>query len=831
MASAIVTHLQLQATGLSLVLSTYTPVLLAAVAISLLEIYFPHRDNWMPKRSEILNDSAFMLIIQVLLPQLLGYLAALFLIRTSDTNLSSIWPSHLPNAIQVILMIVLADFLRYWLHRASHNLMPLWQLHAVHHSPNKLYWLNVGRFHPLEKTIQFLFDALPFILLGINESTLSLYFVFYAVNGYFQHSNIDLKFGWLNYVVSSAELHRWHHSDEIAESNNNYGNNIIIWDILFGTYYLPTGKSVGVLGLKNKQYPPSFASQMKTPFIPRLDKCRLPLISYRDILTNILLRFRLLWTHTHHWVNLMHATCEPKNAQTKVLKNILVKNKDSRFGLEHDFAGITDAIVYGKSCPIQSYDSLKPYIDGHGLTKESPCFYQVTSGTSGSAKYLPMTALGLKNDKTLQKMVALARYLDNPNTYTGKMFAVVSPAIEGYMESGVPFGSASGMTYLNMPNLTKSKYVVPYQVFSINNHDLKYLLIALFALAEPKVSIVATANPSTLVRLLEVINEHNGPLLKMLGSGNIDISGLTATEKADLCSALHPNIERARSLKNIVELNGRLTYKELWPHLQQLVTWTGGSCGIALSSLENDLPDDVDIVEMGYLASEVRGTLTVGKNFGVPTLTDTFYEFIERDDWENGIKNTVLLHQLEQGKQYYVLITTVNGLYRYFMNDIVEVMGFYNKCPTLKFLQKGKGATNITGEKLYESQILEAIQALEKSAHVTIRFHQWIADEIGSRYQVFIESDQSDLSQVSTYAEELEETLSGSNIEYKEKRASGRLKSLQVNLLEKGTGEAFKHFNLAKGQREGQYKTLPLVYLKDCHFPFGDHLRKGAEPK
>lgn len=831
MVSAVVIHLALKAAGVPFALATYIPVLLAAVTVTFLEIYFPYRNNWAPVRSDVLNDSAFMVMVQVLLPQMLGYLVAVLLIEASDTDLS-IWPSHLPNIVQVILMIVLADFLRYWLHRASHNFMPLWQLHAVHHSPDKLYWLNVGRFHPLEKTIQFLFDALPFILLGIDESVLSLYFVFYAVNGYFQHSNIDLKFGWLNYLVSSAELHRWHHSDEVAESNRNYGNNIIVWDILFGTYYLPADQSVGVLGLKNKQYPTSFLSQMKTPFIPRLDKRYLPMISYLDIFTNILLKLRLLGMYFGQWAFLMRATREPKSAQANVLKKILEKNKGSGFGVEHNFAGITDPMEYRERCSIQSYDSLKPYMDdsgGHGLTNESPCFYQVTSGTSGEAKYLPMTAIGLKNDKRLQNMVALARYLDNPSTYTGKMFAVVSPAIEGYMDSDVPFGSASGMTYLNMPSLARSKYVVPYPVFTIGDYEKKYLLIALFALAEPKVSIAATANPSTLVRLLEVINDNYDHLHRMLSTGLIDVSGLDATVAAELSAALKPNTERAEYLKNRIGRNGRLTYKEVWPNLQQLVTWTGGSCGIALSSLLNDLPGGVDLVEMGYLASEVRGTLTIGHNIGVPTLTNTFYEFVERDEWEADVKNTVLLDQLEKDKQYYVLITTVNGLYRYFMNDIVQVTGFYNKCPTLKFLQKGKGATNITGEKLYESQVLDAIQALEKTAHITVRFQQWIADEIGSCYRVFIESDDSHLSKVDAYAAALEKALSSFNIEYKEKRASGRLKPLQVNLLEKGTGEALKSFNVAKGQREGQYKALSLTYSKDCNFPFDDHLRKGAE--
>jgi len=171
-----------------------------------------------------------------------------------------------------ILMVLMADFFRYWLHRLSHEWMPLWRLHAVHHSPHKLYSMNVGRFHPLEKSIQFIFDALPFIILGITENVLALYFVFYSINGFFQHCNIKIYLGPLNYVISGPELHRWHHSVKIKESNKNFGNNLIVWDLLFGTWHLPKAKKVEQLGLINRNYPLGLIEQLKSPFINGLDQ-------------------------------------------------------------------------------------------------------------------------------------------------------------------------------------------------------------------------------------------------------------------------------------------------------------------------------------------------------------------------------------------------------------------------------------------------------------------------------------------------------------------------------------------------------------------------------
>jgi len=114
--------------------------------------------------------------------------------------------------------------------------------------------------------------VLPFIFLGVTKEVLTLYFVIYAVNGFFQHSNVDAKLGWFNYLISGPELHRWHHSKAIQESNNNYGNNLIVWDILFGTYFLPKDREVADLGLLNRDYPMGFLEQIKAPFVPGIDK-------------------------------------------------------------------------------------------------------------------------------------------------------------------------------------------------------------------------------------------------------------------------------------------------------------------------------------------------------------------------------------------------------------------------------------------------------------------------------------------------------------------------------------------------------------------------------
>jgi len=269
LALAIAAHLALLQTGYPLLTSTYLPVLAGALLVTGLETVIPYEPAWRPGRADIANDTLFMLVVQVLLPRLLALVAVLAVIeplRDLQSGIAALWPHHWPLAGQLLLMLLAAELLRYWLHRLAHTWAPLWRLHAVHHSPEKLYWLNVGRFHPLEKTLQFLLDALPFMLLGVSEQVIALYFVFYSINGFFQHSNIRLRYGVLNYLVSSAELHRWHHSRLSAESNHNYGNNLILWDLVFGTWFLPQRRSITDIGLQNRAYPTSFVAQLRSPF-------------------------------------------------------------------------------------------------------------------------------------------------------------------------------------------------------------------------------------------------------------------------------------------------------------------------------------------------------------------------------------------------------------------------------------------------------------------------------------------------------------------------------------------------------------------------------------
>ena len=269
MALATLLFFQFKGMDDQFLIATVVPVWVSLAIIAWSEWFIPFKAEWRPNRADWMLDGLYVLFIQTLLPQVLTWLVALFLYRMwKDTGhgIQNFWPHHWSVGWQELAVILVSDFLRYWLHRLSHERRRLWKLHAVHHSVLKMYWLNTSRFHPVEKSLQFLMDVFPFMVLGVSEEVIALHLVLYGVNGFFQHCNADVRFGWLNYLVSSTELHRWHHSRSAEESNHNYGNNVIVWDLVFGTFFWPADRQVEELGLTNPDYPQAFGPQMKAPF-------------------------------------------------------------------------------------------------------------------------------------------------------------------------------------------------------------------------------------------------------------------------------------------------------------------------------------------------------------------------------------------------------------------------------------------------------------------------------------------------------------------------------------------------------------------------------------
>ena len=246
-----------------------------------------------------------------------------------------------------------------------------------------------------------------------------------------------------------------------------------------------------------------------------------------------------------------------------------------------------------------------------------------------------------------------------------------------------------------------------------------------------------------------------------------------------------------------------------------MATWTGGSCGVALGRLRSLLPEHVKIVEYGYGASEFMGAANVDTNTNtcLPLLTDYVYEFVRRIDWEAGKLTYLGLHEIKPGEDYYVIITTRSGLYRYDINDIVRAEPGVGDCPGLRFLQKGRGVTNITGEKLSEDQLIGSIGDVLGPKGLSPESFIGLADEDAARYVLYLECKGAEA--IDMLSDELDQALRARNSEYDDKRASGRLRPLALVRFGPGAGEAIKKWCVDGGVREAQYKPTLLDYARN----------------
>ena len=245
--------------GLVLVATTVATI----AFVALLERAIPYRDAWTHNHGDVATDSLFG-VSSLLVPALwrgvadgLGITAATFLP-------SGLWPSELPIVVQVAIAFVIADLGAWAGHRLVHRVPLLWRFHEVHHSVRRLYWLNSQHFHPLDLTLIHAASVTPLLLLGVGPEVLVLAASLSTVNALFQHCNARVEAGPLNWIFSTAQLHRWHHVHDADHGHANYGAGLIVWDVLAGTRRLPTDAVPDDLGAQ--PFPRRFWQQLLRPF-------------------------------------------------------------------------------------------------------------------------------------------------------------------------------------------------------------------------------------------------------------------------------------------------------------------------------------------------------------------------------------------------------------------------------------------------------------------------------------------------------------------------------------------------------------------------------------
>lgn len=171
-----------------------------------------------------------------------------------------------PVLLQAMEIIVVSDLIAYWIHRLFHG-GRFWHFHAIHHSPIAVDWMTTQRVHPLNDVFLRVAQAVPVFMMGFTPAILAAYHfadIFYA---FLVHADVNWNFGPLRYVLVSPAFHRWHHSKRPEAVDKNFASLLPIWDLIFGTLYLPAGAIPDDFGVHDP-VPENLFGQMVYPFVP-----------------------------------------------------------------------------------------------------------------------------------------------------------------------------------------------------------------------------------------------------------------------------------------------------------------------------------------------------------------------------------------------------------------------------------------------------------------------------------------------------------------------------------------------------------------------------------
>ncbi|MBX9584813.1 MAG: GH3 auxin-responsive promoter family protein [Gemmataceae bacterium] len=542
----------------------------------------------------------------------------------------------------------------------------------------------------------------------------------------------------------------------------------------------------------------------------------------------LLVRFGRLVTYpVRRTLRQFEAACQhPEAVQTALLQHILRKQADTGFGRDHHFRDIRTVADYRRHVPVAPYEAVAPYIErvANGdtnalLADRRVRLFALTSGTTASRKLIPVTDDYLAAYKRGWNMWGVKMYRD----HRGRKIAL-RPIVqlggdpeEYQTPAGIPCGNLSGYTAMVQRRLIRRMYAVPYETGKIKDARSRYYVALRFSVGR-NVSQFLAANPSTLVQLARTLDAEKESLIRDLAGGtlraDLDIPG---DLRAALARRLRRDPARARELAALAEKHGRLYPMDVWPTEGTIInTWTGGSMGPYLRQLPRYYGDP-PVRDLGLLASEGRMTIPFanGTASGVLDIWSHYFEFIPEGEIDSPQPTVLGAHELIEGRSYYILPTTLYGLYRYHISDLVRVTGFYGRTPEVEFLGKGHRFANLTGEKLSEYHVTRAADAAAARSGQPLTAYTVVPvwDDARPYYAVFVEEpDAADEARLRRFLGELDRALGEENVEYAAKREGGRLGPVRAAVIPAGAWAAWDRARLAStGGSPEQYKHPCLV--------------------
>jgi len=504
-----------------------------------------------------------------------------------------------------------------------------------------------------------------------------------------------------------------------------------------------------------------------------------------------------------------------QQTQENVLAEIIKVNSESEFGKKYDFASIKTTNEYREKLPISDWKDLDDYIvnfengASNQLFMGKPALFIITSGTTGKEKLLPESEKGIeiKKEIGMLRMSIIKKFF--PKAFEGKLLPMVNKSTVGFTESGIPFGSASGVTLITASKSLRESSVFPFDVLDTNYPDTMDYLIMRFAV-EKDIRFIVGNNAGRIEQLITVAKENSQQIIEDIRNGEINSSmPLESDIREKLLEKLSPNPSRAEELSTKI-LQGELTPNIYWPNLTLISCWLGGSIGNYARKMRHLFPN-IPFFDFGYGASEGKFNIPLKPETtaGPLAIFGVFFEFLPLD--HHG--KTLYAHELTDGEMYEIIITTYSGLYRYPLHDIIKVEGFTGTTPNIVFVSKSTDTANLCGEKILSDKLIEIVDIINKT-DIEVKHWCLVTDKDDFCYNFCIEPKIA-----KTYTqEELENLAARLEIELRNNathiygvfRNQNLIKPAEVSIMKSGWYDAWRKSKTKKNDSGSQLK-LPVV--------------------
>ncbi|MBP9022796.1 MAG: GH3 auxin-responsive promoter family protein [Spirochaetes bacterium] len=466
--------------------------------------------------------------------------------------------------------------------------------------------------------------------------------------------------------------------------------------------------------------------------------------------------------------------------QKEKLYSILDSNKDTVYGKKNGFEHIKTIEEYQKSVPVATYEDYRLFIEdikigkNNILTKEQILLFELTSGSASASKYIPYTN-GLKKEfqKGLKPWI-YNLYSSYRGIRWGQSYWSITPAgtKKKYTEGGIPVGFEEDTEYFGKleKKLFDIVFAVPASLAEETDMDIFYQKTSIYLIKCRYLSLISVWNPTFLLLILEYMTKN----------------------AETLCNIIYKNSIKRNWLKEILI---KQEYNKIWKSLKVISCWCDGNSQGYKDKLEKMFPGTV-IQPKGLLSTE--GFISMpfaGENGSRISVNSHFFEFQSLED-----DLIYLTHQLQKGKRYTVIITTSGGLYRYNLKDIVEVVGFNNGFPGIKFIGRQDRVSDLFGEKLHEEFVVNAV-----SKHL-MNPEFFMAAPENDRYVLYVKSNNLESKLAEALDVELRE-----NFHYDYCRKLGQLKELSVIAITGNPQKDYLEECVKRGQRLGDIKTVNLA--------------------